>query len=76
MMDEDLDKEAFDRALKQLVDAAKRAADAMQKLQSAFVVVGYELREMIDTHPKNILRETSAKEIGEATVARAGTKKA
>ena len=73
---EQFDDEEFDRVCKRMAEAARNSADALRRLQSAFAVVGYELRELIDAHPKNIGRETPAKEMGEATLARASSKKA
>lgn len=75
-MEDDFDEQAFYRALEKFVDSAKRSADALRRLQSAFAVFGYEVREIVDAHPKNISRDTSAKEIGEASVARASRKTA
>lgn len=73
---DDFDEEEFDRACERMAEAARRSAGALRRLQSAFAVVGYELREMIDSHPCNSNRETPSKEIGEATLARAQSKKA
>lgn len=70
-MQDDFDRVADSQALKNFAQSAEFAAHSIRRLQSAFAVYGYELREVIDVHPENILRETTAKEIGAATVARA-----
>lgn len=63
------DEEAEEKALREMSEAALRCAHAMRLLQSAFVVFGMEVREVIDAHRS--AEPTSAKEIAECAVLRA-----
>ncbi len=65
-------QEEFDRAVAAMRAAAEKGAAAMLRLQSAFVVFGMEVRELIEAkYPKNFAEPTAAAEIAEAAMARA-----
>ena len=68
---EEFEKKKVARDLNRIAQSSSRVADAFKGFDSAIQVFLCEIRETMDAHPNNANRETRAKEIGEAAVARA-----